>query len=74
MSIQTKLRTEIITVTENKSYPVGTILAVRSVFCLLGLKAIFGKHKKRGVSLASLVESLVSYKLADNFSISKASL
>jgi transposase len=71
---QTRLRTEIITVTENKSYPVGTILAVNGVFRRLGLSAVFEKHKKRGVSLASLVEALVSYKLSENFSISKASL
>jgi len=74
MQHQTRLRTEIITVTENKSYPVGTILAVQKVFRRLDLLSVFEKHKKRGVSLASLVEALVSYKLAENFSISKASL
>ena len=74
MTKQTRLRTEIITVTENKSYPVGTILAVQGVFCRLGLSAVFEKHKKRGICLASLVEALVSYKLSENFSISKASL
>jgi transposase len=74
MERQTRLRTEVITVSENKSYPVGTILAVRGVFRLLGLSSVFMKHKKRGVCLASLVEALVSYKLTENFSISKASL
>lgn len=74
MQRQTRLRTDSIVVGENKSYPVGTILAVQSVFRRLGLSHIFGKHKKRGVCLASLVEALVSYKLTENFSISKASL
>jgi len=59
---------------ENKSYPVGAILAVQGIFSCLGLSGVLGKHKERGRCLASLVEALVSYKLADNFSISKASL
>jgi transposase len=58
---------------ENKSYPVGAILAVQGVFRRLGLSEVFRKHKGRGICLASLVEALVSYKLAENFSISKAS-
>jgi transposase len=53
---------------------VGTILAVQGVFSRIGLSEVFKKHKGRGICLASLVEAMVSYKLADNFSISKASL
>lgn len=71
---QTKLRTESIQVSENKSYPAGAILAVKGIFNRLGLSEVFGKHKGRGRCLASLVEGLVSYKLAENFSISKANL
>lgn len=74
MQHQTRLRTEYISVSENKSYPVGAIYAVQGVFSRLGLSEVFGKHKGRGRCLASLVEALVSYKLAENFSISKASL
>jgi len=74
METQTRLRTESILVGENKSYPVGAILVVQGVFNRLGLSEVFGKHKGRGRCLASLVEALVSYKLAENFSISKASL
>lgn len=74
MERQTNLRTESILVSENKSYPVGTILAVQGVFSRLGLSEVFGKHKGRGRCLASLVEALVSYKLVENFSISKASV
>jgi len=74
MQHQTKLRTEVIPFSENKSYPVGTILAVQRIFSQLGLSEVFNKHKKRGFCLASLVEAQVSYKLAENFSISQASL
>jgi transposase len=74
MHIQTNLRTECIPFSENKSYPVGTILAVRGIFSRLGLSGVFNKHKGRGICLASLVEANVSYKLADNFSVSKACL
>jgi transposase len=74
MHIQTKLRTEYIPFSENKSYPVGTILAVQGVFDRLGLSEVFKKHKRRGICLASLVEAMVSYKLVENFSISKASI
>ena len=49
-------------------------MAVKGIFNRLGLSGVFGKHKGRGRCLASLVEALVSYKLAENFSISKASL
>jgi transposase len=74
MQNQTTLRTESIPVGENKSYPVGAILAVKGIFTRIGLPGVFGKHKGRGICLASLVEGLVSYKLAENFSISKANL
>jgi transposase len=74
MQRQTKLRTECIPLSENKSYPVGTILAVQGVFSRLGLFEVFKKHKGRGICLASLVEAAVSYKLVENFSMSKASL
>jgi transposase len=74
MKLQTKLRTYSIAVNENKSYPVGAILAVQGIFSRLRLSEIFQKHKRRGICLVSLVEALVSYKLVENFSISKASL
>jgi len=74
MQSQTKLRTEVIPFSENKSYPVGAIFAVQDVFSRLGLGEVFGKHKERGRCLASLIEALVSYKLAENFSVCKANL
>ena len=74
MHHQTVLRTECIPLSENKSYPVGTILAVQGIFESLGLFEVFKKHKGRGICLASLVKSAVSYKLVENFSMSKASL
>jgi len=73
MEHQTKLRTDDIKISENKSYPVGAIYAVQDIFSRLGLAEVFQKHKGRGICLASLIEALVSYKLAENFSISKAS-
>ncbi|AEH59917.1 Transposase [Methanosalsum zhilinae DSM 4017] len=33
---------------------------------------VFGKHKKNGIDINNLLKALVSYKLTDNFSISKA--
>src|SRR3989338_10538425 len=70
---QTKLRTESIKQTKNISFPIGSIKAVEKYFEKLEFASIFSKFKTKGRSLFSLVEGLVSYKLTENFSISKAS-
>lgn len=57
----------------NISFPIGTIVAIIGFFKMLGLEDAFKKHKEQGRNLASLTEALVSYKLTDNLSISKAS-
>jgi len=70
---QTKLRTESIKQTKNISFPIGSIKAVEKYFEKLEFASIFSKFKTKGRNLFSLMEGLVSYKLTENFSISKAS-
>ena len=71
--MQTKLRTYEISPNNNICFPVGTILTVQKQHEKLGFHNIFSKYKKKGRDLNSLITALVSYKLTDNFSISKAS-
>jgi len=70
--MQTKLRTYEIIPNKNICFPIGTILAVNRLYDILDLSTVFGKHKKNGIDINNLLKSLVSYKLTDNFSISKA--
>ena len=58
---------------ENISFPIGTILSVQRLYGKLKLFRVFSKHKKKGRDINSLIQSLVSYKLTDNFSICRAS-
>ena len=69
---QSSLRTEQVTANDNISFPIGTILAVKNYFKQLGLSEIFGKFKKRGHNINSLIEALVSYKLTENQSVTQA--
>lgn len=71
--MQTKLTVETIKPNENISFPVGTIFTVKKYFEKLGFPKVFSKYKKKGRNISSLIEALVSYKLTENFSISKAS-
>jgi len=73
MTRQTKLRTQQIEPNQNISFPIGTILAVREFHAKLGLHSVFSKYKKKGHDLNSLIRALVSYKLTENFSITRAS-
>lgn len=70
---QTKLRTYSIKPNKNITFPVGTVIAVQKYSLKLGFEKIFGKHKKKGRSIGALVEALISYRLTENQSISKAS-
>lgn len=70
---QTRLRTDEIIPNDNICFPIGTILAVKKQYEKLDFSGIFGKHKKKGRDINSLVKALLSYKLTENFSISKAS-
>lgn len=73
MNHQTKLRTNSITLSKNISFPIGTIATVQKYSDKLNFYSIFGKYKKKGRDITSLVEALISYKMTDNLSISKAS-
>ena len=73
MFVQTRLRTFGITPNDNICFPVGTIFAVQRQYEKLGFPDIFSKYKKRGRDLNSLIMALVSYKLTENFSVSRAS-
>jgi transposase len=46
---------------------------VQKYYQKLDLDTVFGKHKKKGVDINLLLQALVSYKLTENQSISKAS-
>ena len=71
--MQTKLRTYDIIPNDNICFPIGTIFAVQDQYNKLGLHRVFGKFKSKGRNLNSLLMALVSYKLTENFSISRAS-
>jgi transposase len=73
MNKKNKKRTKNINPTKNISFPIGTIAAVQECFDKLGFSGIFGKYKKKGRDITALVQALVSYKLTDNLSVSKAS-
>ncbi|MEE8402137.1 MAG: IS1634 family transposase [Candidatus Hydrothermarchaeaceae archaeon] len=72
MTKQTSLRTGILEPNENISFPIGTVLTVQKYYERLGLPLIFEKHKKRGRDINSLIEALLSYKLTENQSVTKA--
>jgi len=59
--------------TNNISFPIGTILSVQNCYDKLDFFKVFSKYKKKGRDINSLIQSLVSYKLTDNFSISRGS-
>ncbi len=70
---QTKLRTIALESNKNISFPIGTILTVNKYYDFLGLSEVLGKHKKKGIDLNSLINALLSYKLSENQSVTKAS-
>src|SRR3989338_7883066 len=70
---QTKLRTEAIIPNQNISLPVGTALAVKKYSEKLDFEKLFSRYKKRGVGIVSLIEAMITYRLTENQSISRAS-
>jgi len=70
---QTKLRTNNIKTNENISFSIGTALAVKKYSKKLKFDQIFSKYKKRGISIAGLLEALLSYRLTENLSTSRGS-
>ncbi len=73
MTYQTKLRTDEIIPNENICFPIGTILGVRNKYEKLDISGVFDKYKKKGRDINSLIQAILSYKLTENLSISKAS-
>ena len=73
MPYQTKLRTHVIIPNDNICFPIGTILAVKNKYDDLDFSGVFDKYKKKGRDINSLIQGLLSYKLTENLSISKAS-
>ena len=57
----------------NISFPIGTILGVKRCYEKLRFIKVFSKYKKKGRDINALIQSLVSYKLTDNFSICRGS-
>ena len=70
--MQTELRTYEVEPNENISFPIGTIFLVGRLYEILNFSDIFGKHKKHGIDINKLLKALVSYKLTDNFSITRS--
>src|SRR3989338_6641578 len=70
---QTKLRIIRLNTNRNISFPVGTALAVRKYSEKLDFEGIFSRYKKRGVGIIGLIEALITYRLTENQSISRAS-
>lgn len=70
---QTKLRTYDIKPNHNITFPIGTVIAVKKYSQKLDFESILKKHKKKGRDIHALVEALISYRLTENQSISKAS-
>lgn len=70
---QTKLITNTIKPNQNISFPIGTTLTIQKYFNKLNISKILQQFKKRGRDIGSLTQGLVSYKLTENLSISKAS-
>jgi len=73
MTQKTKQRTNGIKLNNNISFPVGTTISVKKYSDKLDFEKIFSKFKQRGISLFNLIEALVSYRLTENQSLTRAS-
>jgi transposase len=70
---QTTIRTNGIESNKNISFSIGAAYAVQKYSSKLGFEPILSKYKKRGVSIVGLLEALLTYRLTENLSTSKAS-
>ena len=70
--MQTTLRTNEVKPNQNISFPIGTIDLVNYLYEILNFTNIIGKHKKNGIDINKLLRALISYKLTDNFSITRS--
>jgi len=69
----TNTRTNNIKTNSNISFPVGTTISVKNYSKFLEFGTIFSKFKQRGIPLLNIVEAVISYKLTENLSLTKAS-
>jgi transposase len=72
-SKQQKLRTDQLTPNANNSFPIGTLLMVDGWYEKLGLEAVIGPLKSKGIAADALVRGMLAYKLGENFSVLQAS-
>lgn len=71
---QTTLRTIYdIKPNQNITFPIGTVITIKKYYQKLDFDSVFGKHKKKGRDINSLIQALLSYRLSENQSISRAS-
>ncbi|MEM4257771.1 MAG: hypothetical protein QXL17_01290 [Candidatus Thermoplasmatota archaeon] len=70
--MQTVLKTpNHIKLNKNKTFPIGTIQTVKTIFEKLHLSQLLDDLKHCGYRLSGLSTGLVSYKMTENFSISR---
>lgn len=72
MQTQSRLRTSLLTPNGNESFAIGTVLMVDDWYERLGLRAIIGRLKRKGIDLDALVRGMHAYKLGENFSVLRA--
>ena len=72
MNKNTKIRVFSTIPNKNICLPIGTTLAVQHFFEKLNFYEIFGKYKRKGHDINSLLIGLLGYKLTENFSIKEA--
>lgn len=70
---QTHLRTRVVEPNKNISFPVGTALAVQKYSRKLDFNGVLSRFKKRGTDITKLIEALLTYRLTENQSTSRAS-
>jgi transposase len=70
---KTKLRTNELISNQNISFSVGTAVAVKKYSNKLDFQGIFSRFKKRGINLDRLLEAIITYRLTENQSVSRAS-
>jgi len=71
---QTKLRTlEPLTPNQNITFPIGTVIAVKKYSQKLDFDQIFSRYKKWSIGLVDLLEALLTYRLTENQSTTRAS-
>ncbi|MCP4557317.1 MAG: transposase [Herbaspirillum sp.] len=68
-----KPRTICLKPNDNISLPVGTTISVKNYSKFLELGTIFSKFKQKGIPLLNILEAIISYRLTENISLTRAS-